>query len=176
MFAKKGITPWWEMFEIVVKSGDKQIRTRCGASSVPSPDGVYRPCTEYVCVCFEVPAGTPGLLELAETEAPAEVECDGIKYRVFRYRFGPHTHGYIGVYGEPVGSVSAKPSVQDQIVGALRAAPNGLTARQIGEALGFTTRWVFSALAALTKSGQVTKDGPLYRIGVKSQEHAPCAL
>jgi hypothetical protein len=149
MFAKSGITPWWEMFEIEIKAGDKQIRTRCGANSLSSGH-----------LCFIVPV-TQGTSELVETRAPAEIHYDGTKYRVYGYSI---RHGYAEFRGEPVGS-AAKPAIQDQILGVLRASPNGMTARQIGDALRFTSRWVFTALAPLTKAGQVTKEGALYRAG-----------
>ena len=58
---------------------------------------------------------------------------------------------------------SAKTSIQEQIMEELRAASDGMTARQIEDKLKRSRSAVFAALAALSESNQVTKDGLLYR-------------
>ena len=93
-----------------------------------------------------------------------EVEYDGIRYRVLSQCCSSER---TQLNCEPIGSVPVaanKPSVQDQVLGALRTTPDGMTARQISEALDCTRQWVFSALAGLMKSKQVKKDGFLYQI------------
>ncbi len=104
------------------------------------------------------------LAAVARAGKIVEVEWDGTRYRVVsQCCCSVRTQ----LNCEPIGSVPVatnKPSVQDQVLDALRTAPDGMTARQISEALDCTRQWVFSALAGLMKSKQVKKDGFLYQI------------
>ena len=162
MFAEKGAKPWWERFEITIHFGGKQLRIRCGVES-PANHPAYPPNRKY----FKVLNPPSELFQLAATNGDAEVHFDGVKYRANNYR---DAGGEVRFYGDPIGTVgvtvssSARPSIQDQVLEALRGSPNGLAARQIEESLKCSRRAVFSALTALSQSDQVAKDGLLYRV------------
>ena len=165
MFAEKGAKPWWERFEITIHFGGKQLRIRCGVES-PANHPAYPPNRKY----FKVLNPPAELFQLAATNGDAEVHFDGVKYRANNYR---DAGGEVRFYGDPIGTYgvtvsAAKSPIQEQILDALRSAPGGMVARQIEDKLKCSRSAVFSALAALSQSDQVTKDGALYR--ASSQE------
>jgi hypothetical protein len=108
------------------------------------------------------------LAELARKEEAAEVIWRGTRYRVYKCEVSEGgIYEQIKIYCEPMAghglTVAAQPSVQEQIMEALRLAPGGMTARQIGEKVECTRQWVFTSLAAMVRAKQVSKDGAVYR-------------
>ncbi|MGB6772818.1 MAG: hypothetical protein WBE45_00445 [Terriglobales bacterium] len=158
MFAERGPRPWWEQFEIVIHFDGKQLRTRCGIEATQSRK------------FFLVTHPAAELLQWAEADGPAEVHFEGTRFRVVKYRDKRYTHGGVHLVGEPVGTVgvtvsSTRPSIQEQVLEALRSAAGGMTARQVQYKLECSRRAVFAALSALAEEGRATKDGSLYRAG-----------
>lgn len=170
-------TPWWERHDVTIRFGEGQIiRTRCAGSS----------CINRVRFGF---SDSPEIMALAVKKAPAEISefvnsAIGTRwYRVCRYIINPEGqrshHEKIElecelIQGPTIVSVSnSKVSVQEKILNALRAAPDGLSAREIGERIpDCSARWVFNTLARLVQAGSVEKRGATYVLSAAQ----PCAL
>jgi len=109
----------------------------------------------------------PNLLD--EPHLIAELRMDGVVYRPKPYE--PLSKRLVG---EPIGSVpaesTAKTPISEQALKALRAAPDGLTAREVGEKLSISRQWVFTVLGNLLKAEKIEKRGTLYRALNTSQD------
>jgi hypothetical protein len=166
-------TPWWERHDVTIKFGEGQtLRTRCAGTG----------CNENK-VRFGF-SDSPEIMALAEKQAPAEISefiNNGIGtrwYRVSTYSIDAEErrslYQKIELECEPIpgptmgsGPNNAKLSVQEKILGVLKSAPDGMSARDIAEQVpDCSTRWVFNSLARLVQTGSVEKRGALYRLSV----------
>jgi hypothetical protein len=179
------IKPWWVRHgrDAVIKTdAGAAAKTRCLLSGPVQPDRErFRFNISGPCVVSE------SALELLKSGKVTEAYVDGW-YRV-TYRTGiigvdalttrPQTieeslqyfHG-VELDAEPIPgrtdvptgvTVGNKPSIKDQILAALTSAPEGLTARQVGEKVECGKQWVFSNLSYLMRTGKVQKLGTVYR-------------
>jgi hypothetical protein len=162
--------PWWTEQHAVAKlEGGKTLNTDCEVWNLNSlrPDNLafkFRPAH----AAYEIAAHGLVPYEVKHAGLVTEIAWRGKLYRVWSYQLGAES---VQLNGEPTGHhvetsapADKAPSLTDQILGILKAAPGGLTARAVGANLECDRSHLFRVLSGLQTEGKIEKRGTLYLV------------
>jgi hypothetical protein len=161
------MTSWTEQHAVAKLEGGKTVTTDCEVWNLNAlrPDNLafkFRPSH----TAFELAAQGLVPYEVKDRGLITEIAWRGKLYRVWSYQLGTEV---VQLNGEPIGRhvessapAGRAPGLRDQIAVMLKDAPEGMTARQIGDSLECGRSPLFRALSSLQMDGKVEKRGSLY--------------